>query len=301
MVSPVMSQSVIPLRTAITFAMLLAAGVCLAAQPVVERPEPPVRNAPYGLGGRLNSGVVPAPATPSLDSVLAWNTTTNELEIEGGSAVARFHFSLTNISTAPVTLTGVGTSCGCTAAQLPNLPTTVKPGDSMTFEVDMNISGKHGIVEKTVTLTTDKGEQKLYVISNIKAMAMDMTMSAADRRQNLEAAIADRQAVFRDDCARCHVEPAHNKMGKELFASLCAVCHEGEHRASMVPDLHNLPVETSAAFWSTWITYGKPNTLMPAFSQTQGGILTDAQITSLVDYLVEAIPPKPVQQVNKTP
>ena len=64
-------------------------------------------------------------------------------------------------------------------------------------------------------------------------------------------------------------------------------------------DAPDLPVETSAAFWSTWITYGKPNTLMPAFSQSQGGILTQEQITSLVDYLVEAIPPKPAQPVRK--
>jgi len=287
-----MSQSKMRSLAVITAAISFVAGICVATQPVVEMP---TRNAPYGMGARLNSGETPAPA--SLESVLSWNTMTNELELEAGTPVAKFHFSLTNISTAPVVLTGVGTSCGCTAAQLPNLPTTVQAGASLGFEVDMNINGKHGMVEKTVTLTTDKGEQKLYVISNIKEA--NTTMSDADRRQNLESAIADRQAIFRDDCARCHVEPARNKTGKELYTALCGVCHEAEHRASMVPDLHNLPVETSAAFWSTWATYGKPNTLMPAFAQSQGGILTQDQITSLVDYLVEAFPPKPVPPAHK--
>jgi len=257
----------------------------------------PARNVPYGMGARAGAVTPTAPATASLESVLAWNTTTNELEFAADTAVGRFNFSLTNISTAPVTLTGVGTSCGCTAARLPNLPITVQPQASISFEVDMNISGKHGIVEKTVTLSTDKGIQQLYVISNIKPAAN--AMSDTDRRQNLEMAVADRQAIFRDDCARCHVEPTQKKTGKELFMAACGICHEAEHRATMVPDLHNLPVETSAAFWSTWITYGKPNTLMAAFAQSQGGILTQDQITSLVDYLVEAIPPKPVPLAHK--
>jgi cytochrome c553 len=277
-----------------TAAVLIAGGVLsFAAQPIVEMPSPQ-RTAPYGVGARPDSGAASAQTqTVPMETILAWNKVTNEVEVEAGSMVNRFNFILTNISTGPVTLTAVGTSCGCTAAKLPDLPKTVQPKESLGFEVDMNISGKHGIVEKTVTLSTDKGDQKLYVISNIKAVVTGM--SDDDRKQNLQMSIADRQAIFRDDCARCHVEPTRNKTGKELFAAACGICHEAEHRATMVPDLHTLPVETSAAFWSTWITYGKPNTLMPAFSQNQGGNLTPDQITSLVDYLVTAIPPRPVQ------
>ena len=73
----------------------------------------------------------------------------------------------------------------------------------------------------------------------------------------------------------------------------CAVCHEAKHRASMVPDLHNLKVPTSEEFWRTWITAGKAGTLMPAFATSQGGPLNDMQIASLAAYLNAIIPPTP--------
>ena len=54
---------------------------------------------------------------------------------------------------------------------------------------------------------------------------------------------------------------------------------------TMVPDLHALPHATDAAFWRGMITHGRDGTLMPAFSNQEGGPLTDAQIESLVTYL----------------
>jgi hypothetical protein len=60
----------------------------------------------------------------------------------------------------------------------------------------------------------------------------------------------------------------------------------------MVPDLNNLKVPTNREFWRTWITYGKPGTLMPAFAGSQGGPLTDMQIASLAAYLNAAKPSK---------
>jgi len=265
--------------------MLISGLGAFAAQPVVEAFVPP-HGKVRGPG---------QPATNALEKILAWNKTTNELEIEAGAATATFNFSVTNISPTPVRLMTVDTSCHCTTARLPDLPMALPPRASLSFEVDVDISDKQGQVTKVVTLSTDKGEQDLLVIADIKPVMTGL--SADDRRDNIKTATVDRQAVFRDDCARCHVEPAQRKMGKELFIAACGICHESDHRATMVPDLHHLPVETSAAFWSTWITYGKPNTLMPAFAESQGGFLTPEQVTSLVDYLVGAIPP----QANPAP
>jgi len=58
----------------------------------------------------------------------------------------------------------------------------------------------------------------------------------------------------------------------------------------MVPDLHNLKTQTNDEFWRTWIAYGKPASLMPAFATSEGGPLTDMQIASLAAYLNVAIP-----------
>jgi len=120
-------------------------------------------------------------------------------------------------------------------------------------------------------------------------------MSAMDREANQKLAIADRQGVFRNDCARCHAEPAKGKLEQPLFTAVCGVCHEAEHRATMVTDLKTLKYPTTPEIWRNWITHGKPGSLMPAFAMAEGGPLTDEQITSLVNYLVAAIPSKTAQ------
>ncbi len=91
-------------------------------------------------------------------------------------------------------------------------------------------------------------------------------------------------------CASCHRQHGDGKYGKALYDADCGICHEGEHRATMVPDLHALKGPTSEAFWHEWIAHGKPRSLMPAFSRNDGGPLTDEQITSLADYLRSTMP-----------
>jgi mono/diheme cytochrome c family protein len=75
-----------------------------------------------------------------------------------------------------------------------------------------------------------------------------------------------------------------------LFQADCAICHEASPRATMVPDLHQLKVPTNEEFWRTWIAHGKPGSFMPAFSQSDGGPLSDMQIASLAAYLNTVIP-----------
>ena len=81
----------------------------------------------------------------------------------------------------------------------------------------------------------------------------------------------------------------------------CGICHEGEHRASMVPDLRTLPNATNAEYWKNSITHGKPNSLMPAFAQSQGGFLTDVQIEALVRYLMATMTPRPAPPTGIQP
>jgi mono/diheme cytochrome c family protein len=119
-------------------------------------------------------------------------------------------------------------------------------------------------------------------------------ISDVERVQNLTIAQVDRQAVFHGDCASCHVKPGEGKLGKELYDADCGICHEGENRATMVPNLRAIPQTTSAEFWRTWIAYGIPHSLMPAFATSEGGSLSDAQIVSLAEYIVAAIPLKSI-------
>jgi cytochrome c553 len=235
---------------------------------------------------------------PLANGVLAWDNTMKETNAPADASNAYFVFSFTNVSPGNVVILNVHTSCGCTTAQLPPLPWTLPAGTNGQIGVTVNFAGKNGTLLKTVTVISDKGTQTLMVKINILPPVIP-TLSDADRARGIEMSKADRQAVFHGDCATCHVKSGQGKYGKLLYDADCAICHEGEHRATMVPDLHALKVPTNAEFWQTWISHGKPGTLMPAFATTDGGPLMDMQIASLAAYLNATIPsqvaPPPAQ------
>jgi hypothetical protein len=245
----------------------------------------------------------PSPAPPAtlrtLDSLLAVDARTKEATVTNGTLEAHFAFSLTNVSPAEVVVSGLFTSCGCTAAKLPEQPWRLAPGANGQISVTMNLAGKSGTVIKTVTIGSTNGTKLLFVKTVIVPTPLPARLSADERQRNQRIALADRQAVFKDDCARCHVEPSANKAGQALYAAACGICHDAAHRASMVPDLHAISGETSAEFWRNWIAQGKPGSLMPAFALSEGGMLSDAQIKSLVFYLTIAIPSRPAAQTPK--
>ena len=110
-----------------------------------------------------------------------------------------------------------------------------------------------------------------------------------DRLKNMRLAMADRQAVFKGECARCHSEPAAGKSGAQLYTAVCGNCHDSIHRAALVPDLKALAHPTSPEHWRKWIVEGKTGSMMPAFAQSAGGPLENGQIESLVQFLTETI------------
>jgi mono/diheme cytochrome c family protein len=226
-------------------------------------------------------------------NVIAWDATDKAVSVNTGEMLAKYTFALTNVSSETVTIAQVRTSCGCTTAQLPPMPWQLPPGSNGVINVNMNVTGKSGTVIKTVSVATDKGTKHLLVRTTILPLPSATAMAPGSREQNQMLALADRQAVFKGDCATCHAEPAKGKLGHDLYAAVCGVCHEAEHRASMVPDLKIAKQERNAEYWRNWITSGKQGSLMPAFAIAQGGILTDEQINSLVDHLSKTMPSKP--------
>ena len=253
---------------------------------------PPVTNAPTPVIATSPAVYVPdmSHATdPMPDGILAWDAVTKAVDAAADQAQAQFTFWFTNISSGKFAIVYVKPSCGCTTAQLPELPWMLAPGATGKIGLTVNLQGKNGTLTKTVTVATEKGSRVLMLRINILPPVIP-TMTEEDRARGLAAAKVDRQAVFKGDCATCHVKPGDGKYGKALFDAVCAICHEGEHRASMVPDLHALKTPTNDEFWQTWIAHGKPGSLMPAFSTADGGPLNDMQIASLAAYLNTAIP-----------
>jgi mono/diheme cytochrome c family protein len=251
---------------------------------------------------------------PLPDGILAWDAISKSTDAAADQATAQFDFNFTNIATTAditlvtnitasttninvitthrpcnVTILSVHPSCGCTTAQLPPTPWTIAPGTNGQIRLTVNLQGRSGTLLKTVNVSTDKGSKTLMLRINILPPVVPK-MTEAERARGIAAAKIDRQAVFHGDCAKCHANNIQGKYGKLLYDSACAICHEAEQRASVVPDLHNLKVPTNDEYWRTWIAHGKPGSLMPAFATSEGGPLADIQIASLAGYLNVVIP-----------
>ncbi len=237
----------------------------------------------------------PAPTTPP--NALVFDSELKQLTPEPGQTSAHFEFYLTNTANVEVSVNNVHTSCGCTVAKLPAQPWKIPPGGSGPIGVTVDLRGKRGILTKSVTVQSTSGVKNLIVkvsipdartgfVATSNGSVLDM-----DRVQNIQKSLVDRQTVFKDkSCAECHADKAVGKSGQELFEVACAICHEAPHRATMVTDLKQRNPGIAEG-WRQWITYGKTNSLMPAFGKAQGGILDDAQIESLVEYVTRIMPP----------
>jgi cytochrome c5 len=238
----------------------------------------------------------PAVSNPVAPPALVWDAESKDYDAKPGDAVAPFVFYFTNVSTHEVVISNLNTSCGCTAAQLPVQPWHLPPGTNGEIKVTMNLAGKMGRVTKQVNVNSSEGSKALLVNVNMPAPQPTTVKEniRGDRNANMELAKADRQAVFKGDCRSCHIDQGVGKLGKELYAADCGVCHDSHIRAAMVPDLRAPKTARDRNYWLNWITFGRPGSMMPAFGEKDGGPLSKEQIDSLVDYLAKEFPQSPV-------
>jgi mono/diheme cytochrome c family protein len=257
---------------------------------------------------------------PMPDGVFAWASLTLATNVPDGTEQAHFDISFTNIATAasitlitnvadntkvaaitnapapvPVTIFSVHPSCSCTVAELPPMPWTIQPRESGKFGATVSLEGRTGSLIKTVMVSTDKGYKELLLEITIEPPVIPVR-TAADRAHDLEIAKTNRQSIFKGDCASCHSKNVDGKYGKALYDAVCGICHDTDNRSPMVPDLKNLKTATNQDFWRVWIANSKAGTLMPAFSTTQSGPLSDIQIDTLATYLTATYPSKVPQQ-----
>ncbi len=229
-------------------------------------------------------------ASPSMTSTnpLAWDAMEKFAKKEEMNQGASFVFWVTNTSSSSASILHTESSCDCTVAKMPSQPWILKPGETGSLGVKMNLLGRHGRVTKEIFVGTSHGGQVLKVHADIPLTPAPFNVSP--RQRDMMAAQKDRQAVFSGSCAACHASPAAGRTGASLFSKTCGICHISDHRAAMVPDLAALKHPTDADYWRRWITHGKEATLMPAFAKSAGGILDSLQIESLVAFLVTNYP-----------
>jgi len=228
-------------------------------------------------------------APTSKANPLVWDATAKSYTGAPGAIKHEFAFTATNTGAQSVIIQRIDPSCSCTEVMMPDTPLRLAPGTTHTVRATVNFPDKTGTLTKSLFVQSDAGLQQLRLTVTIAPTTADKSR-AVHRTQNQELARIDRQAVFRNDCARCHATPAAGKTGEALYHAVCAVCHETENRATMVPDLSAASAPRDVAFWSRWIADGGKGTLMPAFAANAGGPLTDDQIASLTAFLTKRFP-----------
>ena len=76
-------------------------------------------------------------------------------------------FSFKNTGTAPLVLSNVLTTCGCTASEWPKEP--VAPGKTGQIKVTFNSAGKMGVQNKVVTIVSNavNAQEQVKMIGNV--------------------------------------------------------------------------------------------------------------------------------------
>ncbi len=258
------------------------------------------RAAAVWLGGLAAAGGLPAQERPKPEGLpagptLVFDSETKEYHASAEEAEALFTFQATNVWTNTIVVQAVYASCHCTVATLPANPWILLPGASgpVTARVDL-ADQEEGTVTKTLTVFTSVGERvlTLKVAMPPPLRPAGAPLTPAERKAAMGKAAADARAIFKGDCATCHVDKARGLLGKELYAAACGICHDSPQRASFVPDLHGLKPPTDLAYWRTIIARGKPHTVMPGFSGAEGGPLSEMQVSSLAAYLDKTMAPR---------
>ena len=171
-------------------------------------------------------------------------------------------FSLKNTLSEPIRIVKIVPSCGCTDVK----PLTARLGakEKITLTVTIDTTGKIGRILKSLDIYTDR-RQKPYTV-NVVAYVKHTSDNSVDRT-----------VIFRDGCKRCHLgKNISNRYGEELYNALCYICHKKPE---------GIKTTTTKGLFSA-IARGMKKTSMPAFSLKHGGVLTDRQVRSLVEFLL---------------
>lgn len=80
----------------------------------------------------------------------------------------QYAFKFKNEGKTPLIITNATATCGCTVPEYPTTP--IKPGEGGTIKVIFDSTGKEGMQDKQVTLTTNANPEaeKLHLVGEIK-------------------------------------------------------------------------------------------------------------------------------------
>jgi len=215
---------------------------------------------------------------------LQWDLTALYTEAVYGSNQETMTFTFSNPTAASIDIVAFEIHCGCVEVKHPDLPWTIPSGTTQALPVDLNIRGKKGLFQQSFVVMTSAGKVPLTVEVDIED-PVRRPMTKEERSRNKHFAMEDARAIFKGECASCHVLPTKGKYGPTLYDAACGICHDSAKRDPVVPYLKDKIKKKSREYWRQWTVNGKKGSLMPGFGKAQGGPLSGSQISTLLHYL----------------
>lgn len=121
----------------------------------------------------------PAPAEqPASGAAFKFEKETYDFGTIKQGEVVTHEFTFVNSGTEPLIINNAQAQCGCTVPSWPKEP--IKPGEKGTIKVSFNSTGKMGLQDKTVTLTSNAGEgsKVLHLKGTIEAKPVEEAFPA---------------------------------------------------------------------------------------------------------------------------
>jgi hypothetical protein len=109
------------------------------------------------------TGVLAAAPAFAFAQGLKWDRETIEVTAQPDQRVVHVDFPFMNAGDRVVTIVSVETSCRCTSAD--TAKKSYAPGERDAVGVDFTVGAQSGVVEKSVTVTTDGPEPRPVVLS----------------------------------------------------------------------------------------------------------------------------------------
>jgi len=176
----------------------------------------------------------------------------------------KFSLTLTNMSGARLEVTDIVPSCGCTVVEYEK--GAIEPGGTLGIKGHIDTTGKVGPIDKSLAIYTSLSPEPFRV--SLLASVLHDGSSVKD---------VDTTQLFKGNCATCH-RPKGSPVGEQLYKDICLMCHKQGLLPSAALDRGVLV---------SIIADGVRGTSMPAYALSKEGPLTDVQIASLADYILQ--------------
>lgn len=195
-------------------------------------------------------------------------------------------FKVKNRGDRPLVITGVRTSCGCTAAMMET--SVIEPGGTGNLRVSFNPKGGKNPVTRTITVSSNDPEKKDLAL-RVSADPQPASMVAQPAPPAKRTHPRKERLEFDGKCGACHLPQKPGLTGKKLYIAACARCH-GDTGGGVSLDGEALGpairpggtgIRTAEGIKQA-VSAGTGHPWMPGFGAEYGGPLSEKQVASLV-------------------